>query len=100
MIGSIPTREGEGQKHPEQTGEWHEAWISLKKKCAEFCLRLSVQCLLSAWQHIYILPGTYVTPPDRKWGLLCSETTWSVHTWEKVWLTPNLYFFYLFFPGL
>ena len=35
MFGSIPTREGEGQEHPEQAGEWHEAWISLHK-CAEF----------------------------------------------------------------
>ena len=31
MLGSIPTREGEGQEHPEQTGERHEAWIPQHK---------------------------------------------------------------------
>ncbi|KAI4529073.1 hypothetical protein MG293_020870 [Ovis ammon polii] len=35
MFGSIPTTEGEGQEHPEQAGERHEAWISLHK-CAEY----------------------------------------------------------------
>ena len=31
VFGSIPTREGEGQEHPEQAGERHEAWIPLHK---------------------------------------------------------------------
>ena len=31
LFGSIPTREGEGQEHPEQAGERHEAWIPLHK---------------------------------------------------------------------
>ena len=43
MFGSIPTREGGGQEHPEQIGEQHEAWIPLHK-CAQFCLKLRVQC--------------------------------------------------------
>ena len=53
MCGSIPTREGEGQEHPEETGERHEAWIPLHN-CAQFCLKLRVS--LCSWQHIYILP--------------------------------------------
>ena len=59
MFGSIPTREGEGQEHPEQTGERHEAWVPLHE-CAQFCLKLRVQCL---W-----VPGsTYTYYPVPVW---------------------------------
>ena len=70
-FGSIPTREGEGQEHPEQAGEWHEDGFS-----TWMCLILPQaknSASLSAWQHIYMAPGSCVTPPpDRKWGLSCS----------------------------
>ena len=68
MFGIIPTREGEGQGHPEQAEERHEAWISLHK-CAEFLPQAESSVSLSAWEYIYILPSTCVTPPNGKWGL-------------------------------
>ena len=53
---------------------------------------------LSAWQHIYIVPGSWMTPPKQEVGChvhrprgLCKD---------KVWLTTHLYFVYFPFPGL
>ena len=88
MFGSIPTREGEGQKHPEQAGKPHEVWISLHK-CAQFCLKVRVQCL---W-----VPGsTYTYYPVLVWLPPTGSGVCHVHRprglctyGEKVWLTTN-----------
>ena len=52
MFGSIPTREGEGQKHPEQTGEQHEARIPLTNVLSSASsLEFSVFVHLAAHMH-------------------------------------------------
>ena len=51
-FGSIPTREGEGQEHPQQAGERHEAWIPLHK-CAQFCLSWEFSVFECPAAHIH-----------------------------------------------
>ena len=64
---------------------WRAAWGM--DSPAQICLILpqaEISVSLSAWEHIYIVPGFLVTlPQDRKWGLSCRSTTWSVHRWKK-----------------
>ena len=69
MLGSIPTRKDEGQEHPEQAGERHEAWIPLLK-CAQFCLKLRVP--LCSWQHMYIEPQVLCDSFKQEVGFVIS----------------------------
>ena len=66
-------------------GDWRVAWGM--DSPAQMCLILPQaerSVSLIAWEHIYIAPGFLVTlPQNRKWGLTCRSTTWSVHRWKK-----------------
>ena len=53
---------------------WSVAWgmDSLAQMCL-ILLQAKISVSLSAWQHIYTVPGSCVAPPpDRKWHLSCS----------------------------
>ena len=85
---SIPTREGEGQEHPEQTGEWHEAWIPLHK-CAESCLKLRVQCLwVPGSTYTYYLVAVWL-PPTGSEVCHVHRPRGLCMLGKKVWLTTN-----------
>ena len=75
--------------------DWREAWgMDSPTQMCSVLPQAKISVSLSAWQHIYIVTGSCVTPPKQEVGChvhrphgLCTD---------KDWLTTHLYFVNLF----
>ena len=96
MFASIPTREGEGQEHPEQTGEQHEAWNPLHECVSsasswEFNVFECLAAQIHSTQYLRDSPQQEVGVVMLVDHVVCAQM--------RNWLTTDLYFVYLSFSG-